>query len=868
VGLTGVPATTCNAYPNYQGFDAKTNLILTWTWRNSAASIDYNHDTLYARSPDYGVTWQTWSNPPYTLPITQTNAGNIWPIATNRSLMNQSGQCIDTNNQPVICNWWAPGGIGTPIQFFIIWNDGTHWRTNQIGSRTTSEDQTWPTRPIIVCDTNNWLWVFFTDPERDSVPTMAWTSDPNRATWNFASLTSQFMGDRAGTTWGGWEFTYDPVRWQRDEKLDVLYQSIANATPITPVSVLEFDPQVFLANQPPPLQNFTWTNTASGNWSNAFNWSSNSPPPIGGSNSLQLQFAAAANYTATNDFAGNFLLNRISVVNSSTTALAGNALILTNCASTAPTISQSGTGTARIGTPLILAADTALNVAGALTLAGQISGNGALNVSGSGTLTLGGNNHYSGPTTLTGPTVIIGTNAFGSGALNFSGGTLRWQTNCTEDFSPSRSMVLNSTTSFDPNGNAVTLGGNFSGVSGLTLAAASGGTLALTGSNTFNGAVSINTGMIIAGNASALGISAGALTIGGGSATTALGLQGGITLAKPLVFAGRTPLPNIAGLAAHLLNVSGTNTFAADITGTVSGNQYNLESDGGQLIVAGNFSQTSGTGDRFLNLQGVGDANWTGAINDGTARYNVLKRDAGRWILSGANGYTGTTTVSNGTLLVNGSVGTNTILVAGGTLGGSGLILGALTVQAGGTFAPGNPWGALTISNSVTLQSGSVTVLALGKTPLTNAQLKVTGALVCGGALVVTNLSGTLTAGDSFKIFAATNRVSGFSSITLPALATGLLWNTNNFATSGVISIISRVPFFNSVAVAGTNLLLRGFNGPANTNFCLLSTTSLALPLAAWTRVTTNLSDANGNIIFTNAISPNRSREFFALQPQ
>ena len=187
VGQTGVPATTCNAYPNYACFDTQTNLHITWAWRDSSVTIESNHDTLYARSPDFGATWKRWNTTPYTLPITQTNADNIWPIATNHTIMNMSGQCIDTNNRPVICNWWAPLGAGTPIQYLIIWNDGTLWRTNQIGNRTTTENQTWPTRPMIVCDPSNRLWVFFTDPERGSVPTVDWTSDPNRAAWSFAN---------------------------------------------------------------------------------------------------------------------------------------------------------------------------------------------------------------------------------------------------------------------------------------------------------------------------------------------------------------------------------------------------------------------------------------------------------------------------------------------------------------------------------------------------------------------------------------------------------------------------------------------------------------------------------------------------------
>ena len=424
VGLTGVAATTCNAYPNYQCFDAQTNLIITWTWRNSAASIDYNHDALYARSPDFGVTWQTWTNTTYTLPITQTNAYNIWPISTNHSLMNQSGQCIDTNNRPVICNWWAPGGIGTPIQFFIIWNDGTHWRTNQIGTRTTSENQTWPTRPIIVCDTNNWLWVFFTDPERGSVPTMAWTSDPNRATWNFANLTSQFMGDRAGTTWGGWEFTYDPVRWQRDGKLDVLYQSIANTTPFTPISVLEFDPVVFLANLPPAP--FQWQ-TNSGVWSQSLNWTNLAAPPVGGSNNVSLNFFGNSFYSVTNDLPGAFTLNGLNLNNNAaaTNFISGSPLNFSASATLPPTLLQTAAAGFQIVNPITLSTNLSVTVSGPgpLTLAGNISGSGGMNFFGGGTLALSASNSFSGGIFMSNGTLLV-SGTIGSGAVTNAGGTL------------------------------------------------------------------------------------------------------------------------------------------------------------------------------------------------------------------------------------------------------------------------------------------------------------------------------------------------------------------------------------------------------------------------------------------------------------
>ena len=424
VGQTGVPATTCNAYPNYACFDAQTNLHITWAWRNSSVTIESNHDTLYARSPDYGATWKRWNATPYTLPITQTNADNIWPIATNHTIMNMSGQCMDTNNRPVICNWWAPLGAGTPIQYLIIWNDGTRWRTNQIGNRTTSENQTWPTRPMIVCDPSNRLWVFFTDPERGSVPTVAWTSDPNRVTWNFANLTSQFMGDRAGTVWGGWEFTHDPVVWQRDGKLHAFYQSFANSTPTTQISVLELDPAVFLASLPPPP--YQWQ-TNSGIWSQPLNWTNLAAPPVGGGTNLSLNFVGNALYSVTNDLVGAFSLNGLYLNNTAaaTNAISGNPLNFSASGSVLPVLVQTGAAAFQINNPIALSSNLSVTVSGPglLALAGSVSGAGGLIFSGGGTLTLLASNNFSGPTSISNGTMRV-NGTLGQSVVTSAGGTL------------------------------------------------------------------------------------------------------------------------------------------------------------------------------------------------------------------------------------------------------------------------------------------------------------------------------------------------------------------------------------------------------------------------------------------------------------
>ena len=246
VGLTGT--SNCSAYPNHIGRDARGDLHLTWCWRNQGTGINGNQDTLYARSPDDGLTWFTSTGKRYDLPITRFTADNIFPIATNSTLMNMSGQCLDRAGRPIICNWWAPKGAGTPVQYQVIWNDGRAWRVNQISERTGTGPG--PNRPLIVRDRRDRLWVVFTDPERGTVPEVAWTDDPRRARWRTARLTDEFMGHAQTVPWGGWEATHDPVVWERDGKLHLFYQPITGDTNGTRVSVLEFDPEAFLRAQP------------------------------------------------------------------------------------------------------------------------------------------------------------------------------------------------------------------------------------------------------------------------------------------------------------------------------------------------------------------------------------------------------------------------------------------------------------------------------------------------------------------------------------------------------------------------------------------------------------------------------------------
>ena len=214
------------------------------------------------------------------------------------------------------------------------------------------------------------------------------------------------------------------------------------------------------------------------------------------------------------------------------------------------------------------------------------------------------------------------------------------------------------------------------------------------------------------------------------------------------------------------------------------------------------------------------------------------------------------------------SAATGTVTVAtSATLGGSGRLGGAAIVQSGATLSPGTGIGTLSFGKSLTLAAGSTNLFEISKSPATNDNLIVIGALTNGGFLIVTNIStNALAAGDSFKLFSAASYGGGFAGVTLPALAPGLGWSTNTLNTAGQLTVISIVPIINPPAPAGTNLVLRGGGGMPNGQYYVLASTNLALPIASWPRIATNFYDAAGNFSFTNPIAPGTARKFYLLQ--
>lgn len=270
----------------------------------------------------------------------------------------------------------------------------------------------------------------------------------------------------------------------------------------------------------------------------------------------------------------------------------------------------------------------------------------------------------------------------------------------------------------------------------------------------------------------------------------------------------------------------------------------------------------------------------------------LSKNGAGTLILISNVTYTGSTLINAGTLAVSNAValGSSPLLsVAGGaaldasgrsdstltlvggqTLTGTGGVKGNVVAGYGAILAPGGSVGMLSFSNSLVLMGGSTTMMEVNKSVSPSNDLaQVTGPVVYGGTLVVTNI-GTISfaAGDSFKLFNAANYSGAFTNV-LPILpGINLAWNTNTLA-NGVLSVVSAPtppPQFGALMVDSGNVVLAGSNGVPGWTYYMLASTNLALPLNQWPCVATNAFDAAGNFNLTNLLVPGAPQVFYQVE--
>ena len=361
---------------------------------------------------------------------------------------------------------------------------------------------------------------------------------------------------------------------------------------------------------------------------------------------------------------------------------------------------------------------------------------GVLNVKDSASLTMA--NFFVASANNTGSTA--------SGTVNQTGGTVT-QTSSTVG-------------SFAIGGRASASGSGIYNLSGGTLTAAAGIRVGGTGTGTFNqngGQVNAMGGVNIsrlAGSTGTYYLNAGTLTTV--NVTSSTGISANLYLNGGLLQATNPANPFMSNLTAATVMVGGAK----------------IDSGTNSIVI----SQS---------------------LLDGGTGGGLTKYGTGTLYLDGANTFTGTTMVTNGTLAGIGSVAGSVVVAPAGKIGAG---------DAGATV------GSLTVSGNLTLQGGAtLRINKTGGTPV-NDQVVVSGNTTYGGTLTVTNITSdatVLAAGDTFQLLSIGGSTSGAYAVTnLPTLPSGLGWSNSINGSITVVATVNTTPTNITTSVSGNVLTM------------------------------------------------------------
>src|SRR5690242_20648351 len=262
---------------------------------------------------------------------------------------------------------------------------------------------------------------------------------------------------------------------------------------------------------------------------------------------------------------------------------------------------------------------------------------------------------------------------------------------------------------------------------------------------------------------------------------------------------------NLTKTQTQPLYLSGTNTFTGNLTNNSSSTI--VLSNNGQLNngnYAGNI-YVGASGGAFWH-SGVVTQTLSGVLS---GPGGLSQRGSGKLILTGASDYSGPTTVTGGSLEIDGTVmNSSGVTIGGGVLDGTGAITVPVTVQAGGTLMAGTSAsiGTLSASNSLTMSSGSTNLMRINKTGSTLTSDLVKGMssifFASGSVLTVTATGDALSAGDTFKLFDASSYSGTPTVLNLPSLSGGYSWDVSQLPVNGTIKVASgtALPIFNPPA--------------------------------------------------------------------
>ena len=481
-----------------------------------------------------------------------------------------------------------------------------------------------------------------------------------------------------------------------------------------------------LLNAPAVRAGQTWDGGgADNNWNTAANWDGDSLPNFANA----ITFQGATRLSPNNNRTAASTIGGISFTNTATNSftLGGNSVTLGGDITT--TAATSGSLTDTISLALILSDSRTIttNASHHLTISGVISGtNFGITKAGSGILTLSGTNTFSGSLTVNAGTVRVSSaSGAGGNATIVSNSTA---TSTVFAATGSSALSFSKSVSLNTAGGAITFG-DATGTGNLTF---TGNLTRASGATNRSINVAGSTTATFNGNLLSPGASSATTFTKGGTGTLAIAGTGSTTdpgFSQIVVASGTLSVTRLADLGSPSSLGAGTAATPGAVSITLDGAELRYISGGAaasstnRLLQIGRttaarsgtirndatnaaetvtFSNPSaiayGTIDqtRTLILRGTntGANTFAPLVGDnGTAAVSLNKEDAGTWLLTATNTYSGPTTINGGTLVLSGTGSVNNS--SGITLNGS----GARLLQAS----------SVAVTPAVTLTQGTLT---------------------------------------------------------------------------------------------------------------------------------------------------------------
>ncbi len=511
------------------------------------------------------------------------------------------------------------------------------------------------------------------------------------------------------------------------------------------------------------------------------------------------------------DTATNLNISSVIANNGATSALtkSGTATLILTGNNTYNGMTTVGNGTLQIGngggngslglSNTVTAYGTLVfDLSSASTYSGLITGAGNLTQIGSGVTTLTGSSNYTGPTTISAGTLLIGSGGTGAsigttlgvldnGSLGFnhtdavtfsplisgsgslsqagtglltllasntytggttvSGGTLQIGNGNSGEYlaSPSVSLANSAALVFN-HADALTYSGVIGGTGNLTQTG--GGLLTLLGTNNYLGSTTISTGTLQVGNGIApASLGTGPMT---DNSLVVFDIPGAPTYSGVISGSG-----SLTQAGTGILTLTGSNKFIGATT--ISAGSLQIGNGGSGASIG----STIGVLDNSALIFNHADAVTFSATTAISGSGSLTQAGTGLLTLLGNNTYSGPTTIASGTLQIGN--------------GGSGASIASTSAVLDNGSLIFNHGDTLTLAFAAVSGSGSLTQAGSGVLVLPGSNTYTGGTLVSGGTLQVGNGNGGEFLASPAVVLSSTGAALVFS-------------NTDSVSYSGVIS--------------------------------------------------------------------------------